>query len=169
MRKPPASHATGGLQLPQLNEDSGSTVHATRDAVSLRQPAAAPVRSPVMKQQGSTQGVEIEGAGIGEISEEDIVERARQFALSDGRHEINASDMENARVDLHARPAVFRDLQGEDISEDDRPDEGTPPVGSGHQVPRLELDDEGSAAEEEIKEGVDEADLDTRVRSRHTL
>jgi hypothetical protein len=57
--------------------------------------------------------------------------------------------------------------EAEEIAEEDRPGNGLPAMSGGVQAPRVEPDDEGSLAEEEVEEGIAEADLDTRARSRH--
>jgi hypothetical protein len=59
------------------------------------------------------------------------------------------------------------DLAADALAEDERPDAGVPPSSAGTQAPRVQLEDEASAAEEEIEEGLDEADADTRAKSGH--
>jgi sRNA-binding protein len=117
-----------------------------------------------MKQKSTTNRIEIEGAGIGEISEEMISRRARQLAEADGREEANASDLEEARGDL---AAGGEEDDAEQIAEEDRPGSGVPPMSTGTQAPRLEPEDEGTLAAEEVEEGISEADFDTRAKSRH--
>ncbi len=113
-----------------------------------------------MKSTSSTNRVKVDGAGSGEISDEMISRRARLT-------EANDSDLDNARGDFAAEEPDTLEKEAAAISEDDRPDSGVPPMRSGIQVPRLELEDEANFAEEEVEEGVAEADLDTRVKSRH--
>ena len=59
------------------------------------------------------------------------------------------------------------DSEAEAVAEDERPDAGIPPSSTGTQAPRVKPEDEASAAEEEVEEGVDEADADTRAKSGH--
>jgi len=59
------------------------------------------------------------------------------------------------------------DSEADALAEDVRPDAGFPPSSTGTQAPRVKPEDEASAAEEEVEEGVDEADADTRARSGH--
>jgi hypothetical protein len=111
--------------------------------------------------------VEINGAGIGEISDDMISLRARQLATADGRDEVNASDISEARADLDGGAAGSDEEEADLIAEEDRPDSGVPPMSAGTQAHRMEPEDEGGFAAEEVEEGIAEADLDTRVKSRH--
>lgn len=105
----------------------------------------------------------MDGAGIGEISDEMIARRAHELTIADGRHEVTPEDFERARIDLYGNAADDSEL----IAEEDRPGSGVPSTGSGRQTPRLELDDETNFAAQEVEEGIEEADLDTRVKSPH--
>lgn len=95
-----------------------------------------------------------------------IERRARQLAISDGRDEASAGDFEEARANLADGDAT--EDAAEQIADEDRPGSGVPPMSTGTRAPRLEPEDEGSLAEEEVEEGVAEADLDTRLKSRHS-
>jgi hypothetical protein len=91
-----------------------------------------------------------------------IFERALRLAIADGRDKPGSNDLAEARAELAGEEAEI-DL----IAEEDRPGNGFPAMGAGSQAPRLEPEDEGTLAEQEVEEGVAEADLDTRVKSRH--
>lgn len=121
-----------------------------------------------MKQKSETNRVEAGGAGIGEVSDEMIAERARELARADDRDDVGASDLDEAREQLTGRAEELDGDVEESLSEEERAGDGSPPTEHGTQAPRLELDDETSIAEAEIEEGMAEAELDSRVRSaRH--
>jgi hypothetical protein len=116
-----------------------------------------------MKQKSETNRVEAGGAGIGEVSQDMIENRARKIAAADGREDINALDRESAREELIGQGGEApEDL----IAESDRAGDGTVPGSTGTQAPRLELDDEANYAAQEVEEGVAEAALDTSGRRR---
>ncbi len=112
-----------------------------------------------------TPRIEVSGAGVGEISDADLERRAREIAIGDGRSEPNEVDYEHARRDLHVPSPVDETLLGgiEPIAA------GTdlnPPPTSGHKTPNhfLENEDRNDSADL-IREGLDEADHDTRTES----
>jgi hypothetical protein len=114
-----------------------------------------------MKQKFETNRVEIGGAGVGEVSEDMVEQRARKLAKADGREGINDVDRMQAREQLSgASGETFEDSMGET----DRAGDGTVPGAAGHKAPRLELDDEANFAALEIEEGIEEAALDTSTQ-----
>ncbi len=112
----------------------------------------------------TTQRIEVAGSGVGEISQQDIENRARELAIGDGRQEANAVDLENARIQLHAtksQAAAPEEVAG------DAPlpaVEDLVPGTVGHRTPS-QFPDEGNVAAALIREGLDEADHDTRTES----
>jgi hypothetical protein len=108
--------------------------------------------------------IEIGAAGFGEASNSTLEERARQIAASDGRAEVNDLDREEARRQLN-EPLSDREDAEELIPEDDRPDAGVAPASFGKQTERTRPDDESVVPEKLVREGVEEAEFDTRVRS----
>jgi hypothetical protein len=108
--------------------------------------------------------IEIGGAGFGEASNSTLEERARQIAASDGRAEVNDLDREEARRQLY-EPLSDREDPAELIAEGDRPDAGVAPGSPGMQRERTSPDDESVVAEKLVREGVEEAEFDTRFRS----
>jgi hypothetical protein len=116
-----------------------------------------------MKQKSETNRLEVGGAGIGEVSDEMIEQRARKLASADGRDDVNSTDRAQAREDLAGVPA---DNTEDSIAETDRARDGTVPGSEGHKAPRLELDDEANLATEEVEEGIEEAALDTSAQRR---
>ncbi|HEY8899143.1 MAG TPA: hypothetical protein VIM61_01835 [Chthoniobacterales bacterium] len=115
-----------------------------------------------MKQEPETNRT----AAGGEVTEAMIRERATEIARAEDRDDAGASDLEEAREELMGgsdEPEVE-----ELIPEDARIGDGSPPGETGHRAARSELDDESSAAEQEIEEGLADADLDSREEShRH--
>jgi Mg-chelatase subunit ChlI len=108
--------------------------------------------------------IEIGSAGFGEASNSTLEERARQIAASDGRTEVNDLDYEEARRQLN-NPLSDREDADELIAESDRPDAGVAPASLGRQKKKTPPDDESVVAEKLVREGVEEAEFDTRVRS----
>ena len=108
--------------------------------------------------------IEIGSAGFGEASNSTLEERARQIAASDGRAEVNDLDREEARRQLN-EPLSDREDAEELIPEGDRPDAGVAPASLGKRKETTGPDDESVVPEKLVREGVEEAEFDTRVRS----
>lgn len=107
--------------------------------------------------------IEIGSAGFGEASARTLEERARQIALSDGRTEVNDLDREEARRQI-TDPISERDTPEDFIPEGDRPDAGVAPS-STVRMNKLPAEDESLVGENLVREGIEEAEFDTRVRS----
>ena len=108
--------------------------------------------------------IEIGSAGFGEASDSTLEERARQIAASDGRTEVNDLDRDEARRQLN-EPLSEREDAKELIPESDRPDAGVAPASMGRRKEKRGPDDESLVSEKLVREGVEEAEFDTRVRS----
>jgi hypothetical protein len=108
--------------------------------------------------------IEIGSTGFGEASNSTLEERARQIAASDGRAEVNDLDREEARRQLN-EPLSEREDAEDLIAEGDRPDAGVAPASLGRQKEKTRPDDESLVPEKLVREGVEEAEFDTRVRS----
>jgi nucleotide-binding universal stress UspA family protein len=111
--------------------------------------------------------IEINGEGEGEISDEAIAQRAAELARIDGRTHPAGQDIFHAREELtHPGPPPPPEA-----------DETEQPVGSwsdsaaskGHQAYHAELEDEQSAAEQLVEEGVEEADHEQRLAASEDL
>jgi hypothetical protein len=111
--------------------------------------------------------IEIGSAGFGEGSDRDLEERARQIASSDGRTEVNQLDREEARRQI-ADPTSDLEPMEDSIAEGDRPDAGVAPASTGSRTERIFSDDETLISEELVREGLEEAEFDTRLRSSET-
>ena len=108
--------------------------------------------------------IEIGSAGFGEASNSTLEERARQIAASDGRAEVNDLDREEARRQIN-EPLSEREDPEDQIAEGDRPDAGVAPASLGKEMEKTTPDDESLVPEKLVREGVEEAEFDTRVRS----
>jgi hypothetical protein len=108
--------------------------------------------------------IEIGSAGFGEASDSTLEERARQIAASDGRAQANDADRAEARRQIND-PLSQREGAEDFIAEGDRPDAGVAPVSMGKQKEKVTPDDESLVPEELVREGLEEAEFDTRVRS----
>lgn len=111
--------------------------------------------------------IQIHGAGIGEISEADLARRALEIARMDGRTSANSIDRDHAREELlHAGPPPAPEA-----------DETVQPVrlwseavgSTGHQAPKVAMEDEYSAVEQLINEGLEEAERDQRLSASENL
>ncbi len=109
----------------------------------------------------NTGRIQIHGNGVGEISETDIEQRAAEIARMDGRTQAAAQDRLAAREELqHPGPQSESDA-----------DEAVAPVelwseaaaSYGHRGVNSALEDEQSAGEKLVNEGVEEADSDQRL------
>ena len=112
------------------------------------------------------QRIEIGSAGFGEASEATLglEERARQIALSDGRTEVNNLDREQARRQI-INPVSDPEGPEDQIAEGERPGAGVAPTSEGTRTETISPDDESIISEILVREGLEEADFDTRVRS----
>lgn len=111
----------------------------------------------------STSRIELHGEGVGEISEATIERRAAEIAHMDGRITPTSFDRQRAYEDLtgpvhHSEPETQQETA--------RIHTWDEPVGSsGHQAPRIGMDDESTIAEDLVEEGLDEADHEQRLAS----
>lgn len=109
--------------------------------------------------------IEQHNAGLGEVSAAQIEVRAGELARSDGRREPNEGDFQQARQELEGAvgpPGAPEEVQGqlEEVVAWDQPVHA-----SGTRAPRVGLDDENTAPEQLVQEGVEEADHDRRLAS----
>lgn len=105
--------------------------------------------------------IQIHGDGIGGVTEELIEKRAEELARMDGRRKAGEQDWHAASEDL-LNPGPPPSPEA---------DERTEPVelwsmsaaSRAHRGVHMDLDDEESAAEQLVSEGVEEADRDQRL------
>ncbi|CAN5597745.1 hypothetical protein BH09VER1_BH09VER1_20220 [soil metagenome] len=105
--------------------------------------------------------IEIHGKGVGEVSDADIYQRALEIAQMDGRSEATSADRIRAKDELFTTgipEAPEVDRATAEIQEwDESPDS------LGHMTPRVLPEDEVSATELLIEEGLEEAERDQRL------
>ena len=106
--------------------------------------------------------IEASGEGIGEISRDQIEDRAAELARMEARDEVNDADRARAAEELQGpKDPSAPETGSPDVEEIVTWDE--PVEARGEQAPRIGLEDEASVAEQLVEEGVDEADHDRRV------
>jgi hypothetical protein len=103
--------------------------------------------------------------GMGTVAPTMIEERAREIACSDGRTQPNDLDRASAREELtggasgsEKRPP--RQEPGRDWQ--------IPLVSTGQKAPTVRPEDDENIPEKLVKEGVEEADHDQRLKSERT-
>jgi hypothetical protein len=111
--------------------------------------------------------METRGRGDGEISDEAIARRAEELARMDGRPRASEQDRFHAREEL-ANPGP---APAPEADETVHPVEkwSMATASHGQEGPHSELEDEQSAAEQLVAEGVEEADHDQRVAASEDL
>ncbi|MGC1478904.1 MAG: hypothetical protein WA771_00245 [Chthoniobacterales bacterium] len=111
-----------------------------------------------------TPRIEVAGSGVGEISEATIQQRAGEIAIGDGRQSPNEADIQKARRELHAPlDEVSADPLAEETPELTAEAELTPGM-SGHQAEN-HFPDEGNVTAKLTREGMEEADRNTRTEA----
>jgi hypothetical protein len=100
--------------------------------------------------------------GLGTVTRQMIEERAREIACSDGRMDPNDLDRDHAREELigpipNSEKLPTREEAGRDWR--------MPLVSSGEKAPTVRPEDDQSIPEKLIREGIEEADHDQRLRS----
>ena len=104
--------------------------------------------------------IEVQGKGVGAVSDQLLAQRARDLAEEDGRTAPTAADLAKARQELSSVtedvapeiPPGDEDLATEDETADLR----------GHAVDTSPPDQDVDVGLELVEEGVDEADTDQR-------
>jgi hypothetical protein len=111
--------------------------------------------------------METRGRGDGEISDDAIARRAEELARMDGRPRASEQDRFHAREEL-ANPGPPPSPEADETV---RPVEkwSMAAASHGHEGPHVELEDEQSAAEQLVAEGVEEADHDRRVAASEEM
>jgi hypothetical protein len=106
------------------------------------------------------------GEGLGTVTREMVMVRARQIAVLNGRSEKNVldSDFSEARRELLGEDEINREPTAEEkLPEDKRWD--PVPGSEGHKVPAMPPDDEQSVAEKLYDEGIADAEHDESVEA----
>lgn len=105
--------------------------------------------------------IQTSSSGTGEISNEDIERRAKELAQTDGRPVPQEHDFVRAMEDL-SRPGPPPPPEA-DETEAPVGSWSAGPGGQPHKGPTVVPDDEQSAAQRLVEQGVEEADHDRRV------
>ena len=106
------------------------------------------------------------GEGLGTVTREMVVKRAREIALLNGRSEKNIqdSDFSEAKRELLGEDEINPELSAEEkIPEEKRWD--PVPGTEGHKIPAIPSDDEQSVAEKLYDEGIADAEHDESVQA----
>src|SRR6266481_7288099 len=115
-----------------------------------------------MNGNGTEEGRFTEGGhGLGTVTEEMVLHRAREIALISGRssHHVLDSDWAQARRELTGQERLTPSPSAaEQIPEEFRWE--SVPESVGHQAPTVSAADEQTFAEELVEEGVEEAEHD---------
>lgn len=103
--------------------------------------------------------------GMETVTPQMIEERAREIACSDGRTQPNALDRTRAQEELIGNTAgsekrLTRQEPGRDWQ--------IPLVSTGEKAPTVRPEDDENIPEKLVKEGVEEADHDQRLKSERT-
>jgi hypothetical protein len=103
--------------------------------------------------------------GLGTVTQQMIEKRAREIARSDGRGQPNDLDRTRAREDL---TGTTPDAEKPPTREEPGRDWQMPLVSTGEKAPTVRPEDEQNIPEKLIREGVEEADHDQRLKSGRT-
>lgn len=121
-----------------------------------------------MKQKSETYRIEIAGKGFGEAGDDLIFQRAAEIAKLNGHDRPTEHDILAAREEL-THPITEPNDDDVSMEESERLGTGDPVVSHGTKAPRLEPRDEQLAADELVREGIEEADREIRIRSTEEL
>lgn len=100
--------------------------------------------------------------GLGEASETDIQRRAEELARSDGRDSFTDADLTRAAAELSGANSAPDAPEATDVALGEMTTWDDPVDQAGHQVSAVPLEDEVSAAELLVQDGLEEADHSTR-------
>lgn len=104
--------------------------------------------------------------GVGTVTEEMVLQRARELAVINGRleHQVLDSDIRQARHELTGRERLDPPLtKAEELPEDRRWE--PVPISYGTKTPAIPPSDEQSAVEKLVEEGVEDAEKDLALRA----
>jgi|SRR5215813_2518183 len=120
-----------------------------------------------MKENQADQGRFTQDAhGVGTVTEEMVLQRARELAVINGRRENDLldSDIQQARHELTGRERLGPPLtKAEELPEDRRWE--PVPISYGNRAPVVPASDEQQFAEKLTEEGVEDAEKDLALRA----
>jgi hypothetical protein len=104
--------------------------------------------------------------GVGTVTEEMVLQRARELAVINGRLEkqVLESDIRQARHELTGRERLEPPLTKEEELPEDRRWEPVP-ISFGSKAPTVPASDEQTFAEKLVEEGVEDAEKDQALRA----
>ena len=112
--------------------------------------------------------IETHGNGIGAPSEEAVEQRAQELALLQGRgpEAVTADDRKRAAQELHGEHVALStdEVQSDRVASNNPTDIA---VETGHKAPVSKPADEQQIMEQEIKEGMREAEHERLVEGQH--
>ena len=104
------------------------------------------------------------GEGLGTVTEEMVLERARELALISGRDKVLDSDLEQAQRELLGKQGLNPPpTKGESLPEAERWDPY--PGSTGGKNPAMQPPDEETFAKRLVEEGVEDAEQDQMVKA----
>ena len=106
------------------------------------------------------------GKGLGTVTQEMVLKRAREIAVINGRSQNNVldSDLDQAQRELEGEDEINPPLTAEErVPEDKRWD--PVPGSEGHKTPVVPAPDEQSSAEKLYDEGVADAEHDQELKA----
>ncbi len=105
------------------------------------------------------------GEGLGTVTQEMVMKRAREIAVINGRsmHQVLDSDVNEARAELTGEDMDPQPTRAESLTEDERWD--PVPGSEGHEAPTVPASDEQTVAEKLYDEGVADAELDQEIEA----
>ena len=118
----------------------------------------------IMKRNSDAGRIIEHAKGIGTVTREMVMNRARELALINGRssHQVLESDWEQARRELLGEEGLVpSETPAEILPESERWD--PTPVSTGHKVGEVSADDEQTDAEKLTEQGIAEAEHDQMV------
>jgi hypothetical protein len=120
-----------------------------------------------MKQRFENQGrLSDRGEGLGTVTKEMVMKRAREIAVINGRSQNNVldSDVDQAQRELEGEDEINPPMSAEErVPEDKRWD--PVPGSEGHQAPNFSAPNEQTDAEKLYDEGVADAEHDQEIKA----
>jgi hypothetical protein len=105
-----------------------------------------------------------QGHGLGTVTREMVLKRARELALINGREQILESDFAQAKRELTKEEPLTPDPDRmENVPEDQRWE--PVPESIGKEAPKVPAPDEQTFAEKLVEEGVEDAEHDLMKRA----
>jgi len=105
-----------------------------------------------------------QGHGVGTVTREMVLKRARELALINGREQVLESDFAQAKRELTKEEHLTPDQDRiEKLSEDQRWE--PVPESMGREAPTVSAPDEQTFAEKLVEEGVEDAEHDQMTKA----